>query len=340
MKKKLFGLLVIVCLSVILTGCHSDIADNNTNIDKKQMLECLEQELGGFLVTEKDSLESIPLNSITDKTDHIIYYSGVKANEDNMYLILETSVSEWEVMRDVELYFSKKYSTYQSYDIPYQGIKIYFHNFFNDVNFDDLKQKCMKSSVTDGKSLPSKTSNKLDKTNRIVIKSNDQEVGIIRDGEVINEILEIISNSKQYGDTFLCDGYGFEFEMYSDDNKIDTIYVWGDGNRLIPKSLHNGCSYYSISQESSDLRKIIEENSNYIFLNLLDYSELCEDQLELIYEDEKYYYYFPCQKSDQVFLHFELNYLTMPLKYALQHHYINPEYIERYDSDLLIKVEK
>lgn len=55
---------------------------------------------------------------------------------------------------------------------------------------------------------------------------------------------------------------------------IDTIYLWGDGKRILPKGLKvEGCGYYSIQDFDIDFRKVIEENTNYIFYGIFDYSE-------------------------------------------------------------------
>ena len=46
---------------------------------------------------------------------------------------------------------------------------------------------------------------------------------------------------------------------------IDIIYVWNDGKRLLPASI-NGCYYFT--SNGVDLRKIIEEETDYIFYSI------------------------------------------------------------------------
>ena len=146
--------------------------------------------------------------------------------------------------------------------------------------------------------------------------------------------------SKQYGENFLCDGHLFELEMLDEEGKlIDTIYLWGDGKRLLPKSLEGGCGYYSIADFNIDFRKIIEENTNYKFYGIYDYSVEGKENLTQIYEDEKYKYFINWENSDKVLIYFTLNNLYMKLEYALNNNYITPKQLEEYDG-LLIRETK
>lgn len=301
-------------------------------------LKCLENNLGGYIVTENDILTDIPINEITDKWEDIIYYKGVKANDNNMYVMVE-GVNDIEVVRDFEMYFSKRFSNYQSFVI--NNINVYIHNDFNDIDFSKLQNRCQSIENTNGESLLMATIDKLNKTNKIVVKSGDNKIGTIDKQEVINKVLEVVTSIKRYGEHFLCDGNSFDLEMYNDKGElIDIIYLWRDGGRLIPKSVHNGCLYYMSTRKDIDLRKIIEQETDYIFYNIFDYSDdNCKEELELIYEDEKYNYYLACKKSDKVMIDFKVNNLTMTLKEALNKNYITPKQLEEY-TDLLIKEEK
>ena len=320
--------------------CPIDNIENDAT-DYSEVYACLENELGAYIMTEKDDASDIPLTDITDKKEHIEYYKGVKANEKNMYVILKGNVTyEWEVMKDFELYFSKRFPVYQQYFIEDKGIYIFIHNNSNDVKFDEIMNKCNNIiNKEDGKTIKSKTLNNLNKTNKIVIKSGDTELGTINNKDSIDNILNVISNAKQSGDAFLCDGHSFNFEMYDNNKLIDTVYVWHDGSRLIPKSIHSGCSYYGNTNDKIDLREIIEKETDYIFYGISDYSDSCDSALELIYEDEKYNYYLSCEKSDEVLIHFTLTNLKMTLKYALNNNYITPDKLEGY-TDLFVKKEK
>ena len=320
--------------------CPIDNVINDTT-DYSEVYACLENELGAYIMTEKDDASDIPLTDITDKEEQVEYYKGVKANDENMYVIFRGNVTyEWEVMKDFELYFSKKFPTYQKYFIMDKDIYIFVHNNANDVNFDEIMNKCNNiTNKEDGKTIESKTLNSLNKTNKIVIKSGDTEIGTINNKDSINNVLDVISNAKQSGDVFLCDGNSFNFEMYNNNKLIDTVYVWHDGSRLIPKSIHSGCSYYGNTNNKIDLREIIEKETDYVFYDISDYSDNCDSALELIYEDDKYNYYLSCEKSDKVFIHFTLSNLQMTLKYALNNNYITPDKLEGF-TDLFIKKEK
>lgn len=182
----------------------------------------------------------------------------------------------------------------------------------------------------------------LSMTNKIIIKNNEPNniMGTITDIDTINKILTIIESSKLIGDVFNCDGHGFNFLMYNNDKLIDTIYIWTNNERLIPKSIHKGCSYYNVSSNDNILKNIIEKYTDYIFYTIYDYSENCDTALELIYEDNKYQYYFDCNKSDQVFIKFETSNLKITLKEALNNNHIDINEIINSYPNLLIKKAK
>jgi len=347
MKNKVFVILLCGVMVCSVTGCGRQNQETDKKIPKEldeDFLQCLESELGGYLVTEKDDLTTIPLSDIknTDK-EKIAYYKGVYAssNPDNKYVIVfpKNGTYDFDIMKDFDKYFYEKFPVYQASNIS--SISIYIHNQNNDVDFKAIANKCVtRSSPNDNSSIPSETLDKLNNTTKMVIKSNQKELGTINDKDKLDEILNAILSSKQYGDTFLCDGNGFNFEMYDKNNKlIDTIYVWGDGGRLIPSSIHSGCAYYSITN-STDLRRIIEENTDYVFYNISDFSDTCDQALEAIYEDEQYTYYLSCIKSDQVIINFDITNLTMTLKYALNNNYISAEQVYKDYPTILMKKEK
>lgn len=232
-------------------------------------------------------------------------------------------------------YFYDKFSVYQIYESPLTPT-IYIHNQDNDVNFKDIVNQCIvKNDDKDVKSIPKETLNKINNTIKIVIKSNQKELGTISDKDKLNEILNAISSSKQYGEACFTDNYAFEFEMYDIDNKlIDTIYVWRDGRRLIPKSM-NGC-YYSVSN-ATDLRKIIEEETDYIFYNILDYRDNDNQKEQLIYKDSKNSYYLKSDDTNEIAIKFMLNNQIMAIKYALENKYISAEKVASEYPDILIK---
>ncbi|MDD4831531.1 MAG: hypothetical protein PHR09_01550 [Bacilli bacterium] len=339
MKKKI--LIILLCEVMILgiTGC-----DNNRKTEDKtdeKLLQCIESELGGYLVTEKDELIEIPLSEIKNNDkEKIAYYKGVYASNhpDNKYVIVypKNGTYDFDVMKDFDKYFYEKFSIYQMSDIS--SITIYIHNQENDVDFKAIANKCVtKNNSKDSKSIPSKTLDKINNTTKIVMKFNQKELGIINDKDILTELLNAISSSEQYGDAFLCDGHGFDFEMYDSINKlIDTVYVWGDGKRLIPSSIHSGCSYYSISNDT-DLRKIIEEETDYVFYNILDFRDNDKQKQQLIYKDNKYSYYLNSEDTNEILIKFMLNNQTMTLKYALNNNYISAEKVVSEYPDILIR---
>ena len=342
MKKHLYGLFIVIILFLI-SGC-----DNNRRIEDKadeKILQCLVNELDGYILTENSNLNDISLSEISSKKDKISYFKGAYSDKENMYIILveNNKTFDADVMKDFESYFLKKYSTYQRHIIGSEGISIYLHNNLNDIDFNELANKCVSNNiVSNGKNIPDKILNKLNGTNKIVIKTGNKELGVVKDKKSVTEILNFISNSRQYGDDFLCDGHGFDFEIYDSNNElIDIVYVWGDGKRIIPKSIYNaGCSYYTNINKDTDLRKIIERETDYVFYNILDISYNCDSAEELVYKDNNYNYYLKCMKSNEILITFSLTNKTMTLKYALNNNYISAEKIHKDYPDVLIRKNK
>lgn len=305
----------------------------------KEIVSCLENELGGYLVTEQDNLIDIPLSEIKNvNIDKIEIFKGKYASnhKDNMYFIIfpKNGTYEAEVMNNFEEYFSKKFSIYQTFTSPVIPT-IYIHTENNDIDMKTLTNKCVTNNgEQNSKSLPTSTINKINKTNKIIIKSVEKELGVIKDTNKIEEILDAVSSANRYGDVCLSDGHGFDFVMYNDNELIDTIQVWADGKRILPESI-NGC-YYSISN-GTDLRKIIENETDYIFYSILDYSDTCAEALELVYENNSNKYYLSCIKSDKVMIKFMINNKVMTLKSALENNLISADKIASEYPDILIK---
>lgn len=343
MKKSIFTILMcgVMVLGVVGCGKKEQESDKKTTEDyDKELVQCLESQLGGYLVTETDDLIEIPLSEIkSNDKEKIAYYKGVYASNhpNNIYVMVfpKNGTYESSVMKDFDKYFYHKFSVYQTYESPLTPT-IYIHNQDNDVDFKDIVNQCIvKNDYKDAKSIPNETLNKISNTTKIVIKSSQKELGTISDKNKLTEILNAIKSSKQYGDICLTDNYAFEFEMYDNDNKlIDTIYVWHDGNRLIPKSI-NGC-YYSISN-GIDLKKIIEEETEYIFYGILDYRDNDNQKEQLIYKDDKNSYYLKSDDTNEIAIKFMLNNQIMTLKYALENKYISAEKVAKEYPDILIK---
>ncbi len=341
--KKILLLILYVVIVLEVIGCSK----KNQEIDKKvtedydkKLVQCLENELGGYLVTEKDYLVEIHLSEIkSNDKGKIAYYKGVYASNhpNNTYVMVfpKNGFFESSVMKDFDKYFYNKFSLYQKYESSLTPT-IYIHTPNNDVDLKKIVNNCIaKSNIEEGKSIPNDILDKINDTTKVVIKSNHKELGTISDTTKLTEILNAIKSSKKYGETCLSDNYAFEFEMYDNDNKlIDTIYVWHDGYRLIPKSI-NGC-YYSISN-GTDLRKIIEDETEYIFYGIFDYRDDYNQKEQLIYKDSKNSYYLKSDDTNEILIKFMVNNQIMNLKYALENKYISAQKVASEYPDVLIQ---
>ena len=353
MKKKeiLIISVVIIILLLIIFGIIIFTKDTVPKANEEEgkiteqdqrFISCLENELGARISSNILEFSDIKLNDIIDETEGIMYFKGVQSGN-NSYIIVKTNTTyDYDINKYFDLYFSNKYDTFQLFDLT-NGIYAYLHNNENNTSKSELLKACQGSNLKDIKveDFPSKTIDKLNKTASIVIKDGSYELGQITNSDVIVQVLNNISASKQYGENFLCDSHQFELEMLDENGKlIDTIYLWGDGKRILPKSLKEvGCGYYSIQDFDIDFRKVIEENTNYIFYGISDYSEESKKHLTPIYEDEKYKYLINWENSDKVLIHFTLNNLYMKLEYALNNNYITIEQLKRYDGLLIRKTK-
>lgn len=345
MKKTILTILLCGVMVLGITGCGTKKQENKqqdpTEVYDKELIQCLESELGGYLVTEKDDLVEIPLSKIKkDDHDKIAYYKGVYASEhsDNMYVVVYPKNGTYDsaVMKDFDKYFYEKFSVYQVYESPTTPT-IYIHNHDNDVDFKEITNKCVTGkSSEDGKSIPTETLNKINNTTKIIIKSNQEELGTITDKEKLTEILSAVSSSKRYGEVCTDDGYGYEFDMYDKNNNlIDTVYIWGDGARLMPKSL-NGCPY--VTTNNTDLRKIIEDTTDHIFYGILDFrDDINQTEQTFIYKEGKNNYYLSSKDPNEILIKFMLNDKIMTLKNALENKYISAEVVAADYKDILIK---
>ena len=354
MKKKeilIISITIIVLLLLvfgIIVFTKDTTSPPDTEEDEKiaeqeqEFISCLENELGARIASERiEFFTDIPLSDITDKKEEIVYFKGVQNGNDSYIIVKTNAAYDRDIMQDFDLYFSKKYDTFQLFDLG-NDIYVYLFNNLNDTFRSDLLTACRVQNFEglEIKDLPDTTIDELNKTDKIIIKNGSSKLGEITNADKINQVLNYILMSKQYGETFLCDAHQFEFEMLDEKGEIiETIYIWWDGKRLLPKNLEGGCGYYSIADFNIDFRKVIEENTDYIFYGITDYSEEGKESLKQIYEDEEYKYYLNCENSDKVLIHFTLNNLDMTLEYALNNHYITPEQLEGYNG-LLIKEEK
>ena len=344
MKRKFFILLILGILILGITGCSQKSEESNPEVSDgvdEKLLQCIESELGGYLVTEQDDLIEIPLQEIKNQDEEKIeYYKGVYASmhPDNQYIIVfpKHGTYESEVMKDFDKYFYERFSVYQKGDIS--SISIYIHNYNIDVDFDAISNQCVeKNNELEGKELPDKVLNSLKHTEKVVLKKGQKELGTIDEKDKILEMIQALSSSKQYGNTFLCDGTAFDLELYDGNGQIiDTISVWDDGKRLIPSSIHEGCSY-SIVSNGFDFRKFIEKETNYVFYHILDFRDDDQQEEQFLYHEGDSDYFLKSEDTSEVLIEFLLNHQTMPLYYALENGYISALKIAEEYPDILIR---
>ena len=338
MNKKyliVIAIIIIGLLFIITPNKKKVLTDEELKEIENKTVSCIETKLNKYINNGKEIL----LSDITDKKDKIEYYKAFDDGKSSYIMFKEhNGTYEYEVMRDFDLYFINKYDVYQKFNTNY-GMTILIHTENNDISYDELIGSCTSNLPIEYRTenIPVVTINKLRKTTKIVF--GDKE---ITDKKIIDKLIDVVAGSskifyKGMNHAYLCDGPAGML-MYDSNNKlIDTLYVFNDGKRLIPKSItKGGCEYFNTKE---DYRKIIEEGTNIIYHGYIDYTEVCASALELIFEDNNYKYYFSCIKSDYVLINFTLNNKVMKLKYALNNNYINMDQLITYDN-LIIKEKK
>lgn len=314
-------LTLLITLSVVSCGKPKEEIMGKSNVE---IMNCLKNNLQAYITTEKEGFTNLDQIEFTSLNTKLSYFNAGMKDKENMYAIVNSN--EFEVIKDFNMYFSQKYSTYLSYNL--NDWNIFVHNELNDMNMEELKQCITEPLQEKGKEIKKSVINKLNDTNKIVIKISDKELKTISNKEDINTILDIIKESKQYGNAFLCDGHSFDFEMYNDDKLIDTVYIWGDGKRLIPSSISGGCSYYSSNE---DMRKLINHLTDYKFFLINDFTTNEQATNELIYQTNNHKYYLKNRKSSEVLVKFSLTNLNMTLEYALKNNYLDLTDIQDYN---------
>ena len=337
--KKILLVLLLGITFIGVTGCEKE--ENNIQEEKynEELVSCLENQLGAHILTEQDDLVEIPLSEFKDSDEAISYYKGYRAsqNTDNLYVLIvwKDGLFDSDEIKDAEEYFYSKYDEYQEYSISSEGISIYIHNDYNDIDFKDLENTCISDNREISQVFPEDIADKISNTNKIIVKYDGYELGTITDNDVIDEILDVTTNSKRYGNEFLADNYIYKLELYNNNELIDTIGLWADGKRVA--SLNNNTDYYVTDE---DLRKVIEDGIDYKFYNLVEYSDNCEDKTYLIYSDNSYNYYLNCVDSDGVLISFSTSNKIMNLEYAIDNNYIDIKVLARDYPDLITKESK
>ena len=342
--KKILLFLLISIIFIGVSGCGKEKKELKEREELKEeynqeIVSCLENQLGAYILTEQDDLVEIPISEIKDSDDAISYYKGYRAsqNTDNLYVLLvwKNKLYSSNEMDDIEKYFYSNYDEYQKYSIVSEGISIYIHNDYNDIDFKDLENTCISDNREISQVFPEDIADKISNTNKIIVKYDGYELGTITDNDVIDEILDVTTNSKRYGNEFLADNYTYKLELYNNKDLVDTIGLWADGKRVA--SLNNNTDYYVTDE---DLRKVIEDGIDYKFYNSVEYSDNCEDKTYLIYSDNSYNYYLNCVDSDGVLISFSTSNKIMNLEYAIDNNYIDIKVLARDYPDLITKESK
>ncbi len=286
--------------------------------NEDNIINYIEKELDKYISSDRTNIE---LSDILDsEIDKIEYFKGAHDKE-NMYIIVypKNGTYESSFIKKFNKYFSDRFNVYQTYDSPNTPL-IYIHTKDNNVNFKDIISKYEKEDRK-GKNIK-----RIYDVNKILIKSNNQIIGSISEEDKINYLLNNINSAKQYGSAFLCDGNAFEIEMYNNDKLKSTFYLWRDGVRIKYKE-EIGCGYYIMN----DIREFIENETDYIFYDLLNYSET--ENTELIYKDNDYSYY----TYSDIFIKFSLSNQVMSLKYAIENNYISINKVSEDYPQVVIK---
>ena len=176
-------------------------------------------------------------------------------------------------------------------------------------------------------------SEKLNNTNKVIVKTDNKELGFLQNQDIIDELLKVINESKIYGEVFLTDAPTIKLEMYNNKDLIETINLFNDGVRL---NIKNQGGYYTANK---DIRVILEKEIDYKFIALYHLSDECDNTSQLIYEDSNNQYYYNCSTYGIVQISFLTTNKLMDLKYALENNYINIEQLLIYDN-LIIKIKK
>ncbi len=327
---------------ILVTGCTKE-EENLLVLDDEEVISCLEEELFTFFHLDTNSFQEISLEDVTNQPDQISYFKGIAVNDEERYILYRGEVTyDFDVMKDFDLYFGNRYSTYQRFEI--RGIHILAHHSTKVLDAKSFEKKCVSSrlSIPKTKVVPSSFLSPLQKTKKIVIRGSE-EIGSITNEDVIQRVLQLVSSGGTSGNTYLCDGHSFEFAFVDENLKeLDTITVWSDGRRFdFENHPSSGCFYYTISSDD-DFLSIIEDETDYVFHNIFNYSsekDICDGEFQPIYEDENYLYSLSCLQDDSVYVWFFKENRVMKLSYALQNHFIQPDQLHDYNH-LLVKMEK
>lgn len=333
MKKGL--ILSIVLLSLV--GCGKEKLSSEELKQKEQdekMLSCLTTKVKTYF--EEDNFAKLDKDKITKKK--VEYYESGLIDEDNFFVIVKTE--DEDTLKEITKYFKDKFATFNSY--TYDNFNVYFHTN-QDVEDVSSFDECLNINYTLYQNIPTDAIAKLEDMQKIVVKSsfNDTlDLGTITKKEDLDEIYEIIKNSKDNPNSYFCVGNSLNLEIYDNKNKlIDTLYVWQTGGQISLQSLKiESCISYSTPLDK-DIRKIIEDNTDYKFFNITSLGENDKTVKELIYNDKKYNYYF-IKPLDETMVRFAITGQEMTLKEALDKKLLNYKNLLIYAEDWLIKEEK
>lgn len=331
--KKCIIIFMFIMLLTSISGCKR-VDEINYEQEEEEIIKCISSELGAYMVSDKLDLKDISIEDLFEKRPEAIkYLEGRYSNEDNMYMIISASTWDKENFTVFDKYFASRFDEYYEKQLGNSSIYVYFHHEFLDVDFKELENHCFKQEediITE--KISSNILNQLNKTTRVVIKSDDKEIGTIKSKDSIKTILNALSDSDTsigMDVAYLCVRHTFDFEMYNDNDLIDTIEVWQDGLKVLPKNADkSGCFYYNINDDDLNLRNVIEKETDYLFYNINTISnDKKSDKVtkRLIAKDNTSKYYYEIAKNEDLYITFLNNSKTMSLEYALKNNYIIPK---------------
>ena len=87
-----------------------------------------------------------------------------------------------------------------------------------------------------------------------------EQIGIIQDQDSIEQIIEIVTTADGKEENETCDAQTYNLEIYNEqEEKLETIYLWLEEERIIPESMQEGCLSYHFTLPKS-IKDIILKN--------------------------------------------------------------------------------
>ena len=108
------------------------------NIKQNVDLNCLESQLGGYIISEKIEAKDEKLSNLIEYDINNVEYSKIMKSDLGIYVILKTDDNK--VIKELDDYFEEKYVGYKS--IIKDNYKIYVYNNVNDFDLEEDLASC------------------------------------------------------------------------------------------------------------------------------------------------------------------------------------------------------